>query len=126
MHNHHRRAGRRRSPRGRVHGFVQPLVLFQLAQMPAYGYELMERLGEEEGSSIDPALLYRTLHRFEERGLVTSTWESASSGPDRRVYDITAAGLESLHAWAVELGRTREQLDRFLRDYQGYFPEERR
>jgi PadR family transcriptional regulator PadR len=126
VHDRHHRTGRRRPPGARVRSFVQPRLLFHLAQRPAYGYELMEQLGEEEGIAIDPALLYRTLHRFQERGLVSSTWDKSGRGPDRRVYEITVDGLEYLHAWAVELRRTKERLDRFLREYELYFQEERR
>ena len=111
---------------GRVRSFVQPRLLFHLAQKAAHGYELMEQLGEEGGAAIDPALLYRTLHRFQEQGLVSSTWDPESSGPPRRVYEITADGLAVLHAWAVELRHTRDRLDRFLRAYEVYFQEERR
>ena len=68
---------------GRVRSFAQPRLLFHLAQKPAHGYELMEQLGEEGGAAIDPALLYRTLHRFQEKGLVSSAWDSESSGPPR-------------------------------------------
>jgi poly-beta-hydroxybutyrate-responsive repressor len=100
--------------------------LFHLAQKPAHGYELMEQLGEEGGAAIDPALLYRTLHQFQEQGFVSSTWDTEGGGPARRVYEITAEGSEYLHAWAVELRRTRDRLDRFLRDYEAYFQEERR
>lgn len=126
MHNHQHRAGRRWPPGAHVRSFVQPRLLFHLAQRPAYGYELMEQLNEEEGSAIDAALLYRTLHRFQERGLVSSTWDTETKGPARRVYEITADGLDYLRAWAVELRRTRERLDRFLREYEVYFQEERR
>jgi hypothetical protein len=42
------------------------------------------------------------------------------------VYEITAEGLKVLHAWAVELRHTRDRLDRFLREYEVYFQEERR
>jgi PadR family transcriptional regulator PadR len=126
MHDHHQRAGRRRPPGARVRSFVQPRLLFHLAQRPAYGYELMEQLSEEEGGAIDAALLYRTLHRFQERGLVSSTWDTEAKGPARRVYEITADGLDYLHAWAVDLRRTRERLDRFLREYEVYFQEEGR
>ena len=125
-HDNHHRADRRRPPGARVRSFVQPRLLFHLAQKPAHGYELMERLDEGEGGAIDPALLYRTLHRFQERGLVSSTWDTEAPGPARRVYQITAEGLEYLQAWAVELRRTRERLDRFLREYELYFEEERR
>ena len=125
-HNHRHGADRRRPPGARVRSFVQPRLLFHLAQKPAYGYELMEQLNAEEGGAIDAALLYRTLHRFHERGLVSSTWDTEAKGPARRVYEITADGLDYLHAWAVDLRRTRERLDRFLREYEVYFQEEGR
>jgi PadR family transcriptional regulator, regulatory protein PadR len=123
---HHHKAERWGPPGGHVRSFVQPRLLFLLAQKPAHGYELMEQLAEEEGSAIDPALLYRTLHRFQAHGLVSSTWDTEGRGPARRVYEITAEGLEYLHAWTVDLRRTRQQLDRFLCQYQDYFPEEGR
>lgn len=125
-HEHHIKSKRRGPPGARVRSFVQPRLLFHLAQKPAHGYELMEQLGEEGGAAIDPALLYRTLHQFQEQGFVSSTWDTEGGGPARRVYEITAEGSEYLHAWAVELRRTRDRLDRFLRDYEAYFQEERR
>ncbi|MCR4406705.1 MAG: helix-turn-helix transcriptional regulator [Anaerolineae bacterium] len=115
--------------RGRVRGFMQPWLLLLLAQKPAHGYELMERLGQDdETPGADPGLLYRTLRQFEEDGLVRSSWDTKGSGPARRVYEITDEGMEYLHAWVVNIRRTRERLDRFLAEYQAYFqsPEEGR
>ena len=123
---HEHRGKRRRPPGGRVRSFVQPRLLFHLAQKPAHGYELMEQLGEGGGTAIDPAQLYRTLHRFQDEGLVSSTWDTEAPGAARRVYEITAEGLEYLHAWAVELRQTRERLDRFLHEYDVYFQKEGR
>ncbi|MDD3824750.1 MAG: PadR family transcriptional regulator [Anaerolineaceae bacterium] len=123
---HGHKGERRRPPGGRVRSIVQPRVLFLLVQKAAYGYELMEELNKAEGAAIDPALLYRTLHRFQADGLVSSTWDTDAPGAARRVYEITAEGLEYLHAWVVELVRTRERLDRFLHEYEVYFREERR
>jgi len=121
----HRRK-RRRPPGGRVRSFVQPRLLFLLARKPTHGYELMEQLNESEGAAVDPALLYRTLHRFQADGLVSSTWDTEVPGPARRVYEITPEGLEYLHAWAVDIRRTSQQLDRFLQEYEVYFQDERR
>ncbi len=116
-------------PRRRIRGFVQPWLLLLLAQRPTHGYELMERLGQDdETPGADPGLLYRTLRQFEQEGLVRSSWDTEGRGPARRVYEITDEGLEYLHAWAVNIRRTRERLDRFLAEYQAYFqsPEEGR
>jgi PadR family transcriptional regulator PadR len=120
------RGERHHPPGGRVRSFVQPRLLFLLAQKPAHGYELMEQLDESEGAAVDPALLYRTLRRFQADGLVSSTWDTGGAGAARRVYQLTAAGLEYLHAWAVEIRRTRQRLDRFLQEYEVYFQDERR
>jgi len=41
-------AGRCHRHGGRVRSFIQPRLLLLLAEKPAHGYELMERLGQEE------------------------------------------------------------------------------
>lgn len=110
---------------GRVHGFVQPWLLLLLLQKPCHGYELMERLEQdEEVPCADPGLLYRTLRQMEDEGLVNSTWETEGRGPARRLYEVTPAGVDHLHAWAVRIRRTRKRLDRFLREYEARFPKE--
>lgn len=107
---------------GRVRGFMQPWLLLLLAQKPAHGYELMEQLTrDDETPGADPGLLYRTLRQFEQEGLVRSAWDTEGSGPARRVYEITDEGVEYLRAWAVNIRRTRERLDRFLAEYQAHF-----
>jgi PadR family transcriptional regulator PadR len=121
----HRGKGRR-PPGAHVRSFVQPRLLFLLARKPAHGYELMEQLNEGGGDATDPALLYRTLHRFQADGLVSSVWDTEGPGAARRVYEITADGLEYLHAWAVGIRRTRQQLDGFLQEYDVYFQNGRR
>ncbi|HJX38361.1 MAG TPA: helix-turn-helix transcriptional regulator [Anaerolineae bacterium] len=100
---------------------MQPKLLLLLAQRPAHGYELMESMAQEEDTNVDPGLLYRTLRQFEEDGLVRSSWDTEGRGAARRVYEITDEGLEYLHAWAMNIRRTRERLERFLADYQTHF-----
>ena len=103
---------------GQIRSFLQPRILLLLAQKPAHGYELMERLEEADGPSSDPGFLYRTLRQFEEEGLVRSAWDTEGRGPARRVYEITDVGQEYLHAWAINIRSTRERLERFLADYE--------
>lgn len=104
---------------GRVRGFLQPWILFQLSRGSAHGYELLERLSEgQDLANADPGLLYRTLRGFEEEGLVRSSWDTAGSGPARRVYVITDLGREHLRGWVVHLRRVRGQLDHFLSNYE--------
>jgi DNA-binding PadR family transcriptional regulator len=50
---------------------MQPRLLLQLSKKPAYGYELMGILAEEDDHSApDPGTLYRTSRQLEEEGLV--------------------------------------------------------
>ncbi len=105
--------------RARVRGFTHCWLLLQLGRAPAHGYELLERLSAVEvGTGIDPGSLYRTLRGLEEEGLVQSSWDTAGSGPARRVYGITDLGREYLQAWAVHIRTTRDRLDQFLADYE--------
>ncbi|MGC8873631.1 MAG: helix-turn-helix transcriptional regulator [Chloroflexia bacterium] len=120
---HHREDGHCCPGPRRVRGFMQPWLLLLLAQKPAHGYELIERLTQEEAiPGADPGLLYRTLRQFEEEGLVRSSWDTEGRGPARRVYELTAEGLEYLHGWAATIRRTRERLGRFLAEYEARFP----
>lgn len=102
-----------------MRGFTHCWLLLQLAQGPAHGYEILERMTEaEEALGTDPGFLYRTLRGFEEEGLVRSSWDTTGSGPARRVYAITDLGWEHLQGWTVHLRRTQHRLDRFLLDYE--------
>ena len=103
---------------GGVRGFIQARILLELFDKPAYGYELMEALGEETELAPDPGGLYRTLRCMEEEGLVHSTWDVSSSGPARRIYQLTEAGCDTLEAWSATLRRTRQWLDQFLDSYE--------
>jgi poly-beta-hydroxybutyrate-responsive repressor len=118
-------------PAGRVLGFIQPWLLLLLLEKPAHGYQLLDKLNQSDDTrGIDPGFLYRTLRKFEEDGLVRSSWDMEGQGPARRVYEITPDGIEYLHAWAGHVRSTRERLDRFLQAYESHFksqtPEERR
>jgi DNA-binding PadR family transcriptional regulator len=97
-------------------------VLLLLLRKPGHGYELMERLAQEDDlPDADPGLLYPMLRRMEQQGLVRSTWDTGGAGPARRLYQVTPEGVEYLHAWAVDIRKTRGRLDRFLEEYQAQF-----
>jgi len=121
-----RRRSRRRPPHasGGLRGFIQARILLQLLQEPGHGYALLERLSDEPGMlAADPGLLYRTLRQMENDGWVLSAWDTGGQGPARREYEVTAEGIEALHAWAVQIGQTRDRLNRFLDQYHETFAE---
>src|SRR3954469_80151 len=77
--------------------FLRPCLLLLLREHPAHGYDLLERLRPLGFSREDPRRLYRALRALECDGLVRSVWEKSTSGPDRRMYELTRAGMEVLH-----------------------------
>lgn len=97
--------------------FLRPCLLLLLREQPAHGYELLERLRTLGFAGGDPGGLYRALRGLERDGLVRSTWEPSGSGPDRRNYELTRAGMEDLHRRAKGLAGVRGILDVFLSRY---------
>ncbi len=97
--------------------FLRACLLLLLREQPAHGYELLERLQSLGFDRDDPGGLYRALRSLEEEELVHSGWEASGSGPHRRIYQLTRAGMEELHERAKELVGTRGAIDVFLSRY---------
>ena len=100
--------------------FLRPCVLLLLRESPAHGYDLLERLRPLGFGRDDPGRLYRALRALESDGLVRSVWEKSKSGPDRRMYELTRAGMETLHGSAKDLKETGGILDVFLSRYSEF------
>ncbi|GAB2709409.1 PadR family transcriptional regulator PadR [Microbacterium marinum] len=71
-------------------------MLAVLAEEPRHGYAIAlalesRGLGRPRGGS-----LYPTLAGLEADGAIVAIWESGESGPGRRTYSLTPAGLERL------------------------------
>lgn len=96
--------------------WVEPSILYLLAEKPRHGYELMATLPEFGFVSgpADPGAIYRTLRHMEEAGLVRSAWDTSGAGPAKRQYTITASGREHLRLWSDALRQRRNSLDAFL------------
>ena len=103
---------------GQPKNFARPCLLLLLAEEPAHGYELIERLRPFGFELNDPASVYKTLRQIEQEGLVTSEWELSSRGPARRVYSLTSDGRDLLEAWSLTLEKNREILGQFLSRYR--------
>ncbi len=85
---------------------MQDVVLALLAKGPSYGYELRQRLLAglgPLGSAFNAGQVYVTLNRLERAELVTSTEVGQANRPDRKVYELTAAGNERVAGWVAEV-----------------------
>lgn len=116
--------GRGRGGRGRrrqrVMSFLQPCLLLMLKRGEAHGYSLIDGLNEFgfDTDRFDPSLIYRALRDLEDSGFATSRWDDDSQGPRRRVYQITADGLDYLRVWVEDLRRTRREIEALLSAYE--------
>jgi len=100
---------------GRALSRLEPWLLLLLAEGPAHGYDLIDRLHALRAApDADRGHLYRTLRRLEEQGLVTSEWQTPQAGPARHVYTLTPAGLHALDAWCGHIRAALARLESFL------------
>ncbi len=104
---------------GRLERFLEPCLLLLLCQDTSHGYELIQRLcdfGFAAGSQ-DPGHIYRHLRRLEREGMVTSRWETGTSGPAKRLYEVTEEGRELLAVWTESIKENIDILQFFLQRY---------
>ena len=81
-----------------------PLVLAILAEGDSYGYAIIKRVTELSGGHLQwtDGMLYPVLHRLERQGFITSKWQAAETGRQRKYYRLTKSGRAQL---AVERWR---------------------
>jgi DNA-binding PadR family transcriptional regulator len=89
---------------------MRDVMLSLLAKEPAHGYELRQRLAKAlgpVGGALNPGQVYVTLSRLERAGLVQSKEVPQPSHPDKRVYELTAAGRERVERWLADVSWSR-------------------
>lgn len=85
---------------------MQDVLLAFLTKGPSHGYELRHRLHEALGpmaAGLNAGQVYVTLRRLEKAGMVATEQIGQSDRPDRKVYELTAAGQERVRLWLSEL-----------------------
>jgi DNA-binding PadR family transcriptional regulator len=85
---------------------MRDAMLSLLAKEPAHGYELRQRLVKAlgpAGGALNPGQVYVTLSRLERAGLVEVNEVEQPSHPDKRVYELTAAGRAHVARWFADV-----------------------
>ncbi|MEH7177410.1 poly-beta-hydroxybutyrate-responsive repressor [Neobacillus vireti] len=101
--------------------FVLPFILLLLSRMSLHGYELSQKLQTFGFKTIDQGNLYRLLRQLEKEELVSSEWDTNGSGPAKRRYSVTQAGITYLKGYANQLESYQSMLDQFFKMYSGFF-----
>jgi poly-beta-hydroxybutyrate-responsive repressor len=97
-------------------------LLAMLKDWSAYGYELAQKLEQAGFGNYNKGTVYRALRQMEGLGLVSSIWDTSSTGPARRMYSMTRAGNLFLQNWLTLLNLHRATLERFLSGFGGGDP----
>lgn len=97
-------------------GTQELAILCALAEAPRYGYDLLSSLNEATDGSpeIKEGSLYPILHRLEDAGYVTTTWEAEGRNAPRKYYALTKEGTARLAALRTEWERLVRGMDRLL------------
>jgi DNA-binding PadR family transcriptional regulator len=88
-----------------------------LADGPAHGYELKLALDQRFGSLLPPlnaGQVYTTLSRLERDGLVRGSDVTQESRPNKKVYELTAAGRDALQEWIATPAAATRLKDEFF------------
>lgn len=80
-------------------GHLDTLLLAAVAESPAHGYLIVERLKERSQGAFElsEGTIYPALYRLEAAGLLSSRW-AHESGRRRRIYCLTRRGHAALDA----------------------------
>lgn len=89
-----------------MQGTLDLLILKALSLEPMHGWGISNRIQQmsRDVFQIGQGSVYPAVHRFENRGWVTSHWRTTENNRIARYYDLTAAGR---HALADEIARWR-------------------
>jgi DNA-binding PadR family transcriptional regulator len=95
----------------------QEAVLAMLAKEPSHGYQLRARLRQALGplgEAMNDGQVYVTLTRLEQAGLVTAEPTAGRpERPDRKMYELTAAGQQRVAEWLAEVSWPKPDLAEF-------------
>ncbi len=100
-----------------LQGTLDLLILKTLSWGPAHGYAVARWIEQLTGNAlqIGEGSLYPSLHRLEERGWVSSTWQLSENNRRAKVYTLTQAGRLQLRAeqreWANFVSAVSKVLD---------------
>lgn len=92
-------------------------ILGFLSERPRSGYDLKTRCFDDSAKpfwTADQAQIYRTLERLRAAKLVAYTRRRQTGRPDRKIYEITRAGLDMLATSLAETRPLPTPRDRFL------------
>src|ERR671929_203271 len=81
-----------------LQGTLDMLILKALSLGALHGYGIIQRIRQtsDEMLSVEQGSLYPALYRIEQKGWVSSKWETNETGRRAKFYSLTRAGRKQL------------------------------
>ena len=81
-----------------LQGTLDMLILKALSLGALHGYGIIQRIRQMSGEmlSVEQGSLYPALYRIEQRGWVSSDWDTNETGRRAKFYTLTRAGRRQL------------------------------
>ena len=97
-------------------GSSEILILRLLKDEPMYGFQIVQELKRRSGGYFEmkEGLLYPTLHKMKQAGLVTSEWERRETQRRRKYYSLTEQGRKLLDDGSAEWDTFMRQMQAML------------
>ena len=97
-------------------GTMELAVLALIDARKRYGYDLLTSLARSSDGSIaiKEGTLYPALHRMEDAGYISASWEAEGRSAPRKYYSITTDGKARLEALRAEWQRLLVGMERLL------------
>ncbi|MCM3566684.1 PadR family transcriptional regulator [Neobacillus mesonae] len=83
-------------------GILDGCVLSVIEKEPAYGYELSKKLQQAGLKDVSEGTIYPVLLRLQKNGYIRGEMQPSASGPNRKYYFLTEAGMKVLNEIAKE------------------------
>jgi transcriptional regulator len=96
-----------------MQGTLDLIILQALSLEATHGWGISSRIQQmsRDAFRIGQGSLYPALHRFENRGWVTSHWKTTENNRIARYYDLTAAGRHALGEEVAQWKRYTSAVD---------------
>lgn len=91
-------------------GLLTFVVLRELKREQHYGYSLIAALSKVLQAEMAEGTIYPLLSRLQRDGMIDAYWQIQPSGPARKYYRITEAGMRLLSAMQAHWDHVNQRL----------------
>lgn len=97
-------------------GLLEICTLVVLSQEDGYGYQIVQRLKQVDGLTMNEGTVYPILARLHREGCLATYRQHSESGPPRKWFQLTQAGRDRLVSMVREWSRLYRGVELLLQE----------